>query len=1128
MLAAAGVITPKPPPLPRRAGSGRGRRPRRSGRAVSACGAAAGADVAATEDLRARLEEHLRRLWDHHEVPSWHRQLYERRYFGGGCGAAVLQREAEELVAGTSKVQVAARSITAREAGLLGLSDIRGRFEDADFAKLGPRRELAEALLALRVASVAAVEAISTWRRSVAPPPGRGACGPNDYVRGGGGKPLRAVASACGRGARWPPPGGGSHDYLQRLAADDTVVRRFESVLELKPEGETDPFLLLTASAANLEGKMRPPPLQTSQRRRVQAAQMLLLEDLVGFSLAASDDKESLGSLAASRQTIRLDSDVSASLSSSSRKSVDGGRKSVVAQNIHNLLSFLASQHQARGTNSRASVAVAKRPSVKGSAHTSPSGFRRRGATVTMRKEHKSADMGLGLSLIPELHDSGMSPTSTVLGWKQKPQAKPVPSFANLSRESSLDSFEGARGEEENDNPPRMPTIDLLRINATFRRYSVDGYIHQDDLIDCLKHLGFPYPNTEWVDESFETVTTYSALDAGEFMLFVSAYEDHMRASVMNDFRRYDEDGSGHLEAPEFYKLFQEMHVEPMHHVMQEILEEVDKDKSGTLDFDEFFDVIRVLQEREGFSKVEHEVFVNAFKLFDRDKSGEMNEQSLYHALCFLGYEVTPEEVAAVALEVDFDGTGTIDQHEFLVCMRKLREREIQSLKTAMTMYDVDMSGTIDVEELQTILYSVGYMPDEFVIVEILEDLGLDGSRSSELNFALLWQFMVQLRKREGLCRSDSRAIEEAFERYATGTEVSAVYMSKILRFLGFSLSFEERQELILQVDVDSSGSLGIGELRKLFRICREQSAKAIKNAFKTFATGFGHNAAVSMKNLPEALRNVGCLRENQSLPDFPELHEDCLNIQAFVRIARQLFSARESEVRSNGGYSTRELEDIRDTFRDFDADASGCIHNHELVNLVKAMFPEMAADPKLRPQLQEIIREADQDGNGGLDFDDFLRLMSTVYELRSRNQLLKEKTAVKETGFAPHEVHDFRALFQAHAQLRANQLEFAGLQDMLSSICPLGDRNLQALTVLWREALAVYQDHLDARDADLSDTIDFPEFLWLMRQVLATNFANVRERTGAPAASDRKNPKALGEEPHTYRSSGAEDGGAA
>jgi len=1037
-----------------------------------------------------QLEVHLRRLWDHHEVPACHRELYAQRYFRVNCNSDVLQREAAALVDGTSKVQAAMRSVAAREE-------------------------------ALRGASADVVEAISAWRRSVAPAPGRGGGG----AEGGMGRGLRAVASPSARGACWlqasPSQCAEAGDYLHGLAQHDRAVRRFAEVLELAPVGESDPFLLLTASACKpSDGKMRPPPVQGAQRLRMEAVKLVLLEDLVGSSLAGDgagsppprapaegggDDSEGEGQA--------KDGEASAASrgggggASASR----GLRQTMVMKKIEHLLPYLAgkSEEHARKKKHRPSAAAVGAGGTKSlgsvSLEISSSWNRRRGATINTRK-FEAADCAL--SLIPELH--GLTPNSTDLLWKVKnhppsaaaTQAKVQPTA--LSRSNSFSSTNSALKEEgeESDAPQnRPPTVDLMRINATFRRYSLDGYVHQDDLVDCLKRLGFARPTPEWVDDAFASVTNYGVLDAGEFMLFISAYEDKMRVSILEDFQRYDEDGSERLEQPEFEKLLMEMHIEPMQHVLKEVLSEVDKDGSRTLDFDEFFDVIRLLQEREGFTKSEFEQFESAFKLFDRDKSGEMDEQELSKVLHFLGFQVSNEDVRQVAMEVDFDGTGTMDSHEFLVCMRKLREREMASLKTAMTMHDVDRNGTADKDELQLILYSVGYLPDDLVIAEVLEDLGMDPA-SCALTFGMLWQFMVELRKREGLCHEDVRSVHKAFLRYATGTEVGASHVAKILRFMGFSMSFEEKQHLVAQVDIDDSGALGLTELRKLHRICLDQRAKAINHAFKTYSTascGNSLSAVIPLKAVPEALRTMGL----DEAPEIEEIqHTDGMDIRAFFKLARKLFAKQEEEVRHNGGYTTDEVLAMRETFKSFDYNKDDTIQNNELVNLVKAVFPEMATDPKLRPQLKEIIRESDQDGNGDLDFDDFLRLMHTVCELRQRKQLDKERRAIRETEFSPAEVHEFRGLFKDHTDLGSGMFELWVFEAMISTVLPLGDRNMHTLAVLWREALSAYEDLGDGTintdqgyDGGRED-IDFPEFLWLMKQILATNFGNVNEKT--------------------------------
>ncbi|CAE6955966.1 unnamed protein product, partial [Symbiodinium sp. CCMP2456] len=139
-----------------------------------------------------------------------------------------------------------------------------------------PRRHLSQQLQALRFASVSVVELLSAWRSFVAPRPGK-------HQLGFGGP--------VARGALWPHVGPRGdledededcEDYLLHLARDDTVVRCFDTVLEVSPE--CDP-LLLHGSIGGVgwkeSGKLCPPPADAVQRARLERARLMLLEEEV-------------------------------------------------------------------------------------------------------------------------------------------------------------------------------------------------------------------------------------------------------------------------------------------------------------------------------------------------------------------------------------------------------------------------------------------------------------------------------------------------------------------------------------------------------------------------------------------------------------------------------------------------------------------------------------------------------------------------------------------------------------------------------------------------------------------------------------------------------------------------------
>ena len=63
--------------------------------------------------------------------------------------------------------------------------------------------------------------------------------------------------------------------------------------------------------------------------------------------------------------------------------------------------------------------------------------------------------------------------------------------------------------------------------------------------------------------------------------------------------------------------------------------------------------------------------FKEAFDLFDKEGNKEISTKELITVLRALGNNPTPEEIEQMIIEVDEDGSGTIDFGEFLEMMAK-------------------------------------------------------------------------------------------------------------------------------------------------------------------------------------------------------------------------------------------------------------------------------------------------------------------------------------------------------------------------------------------------------------------------------------------------------------------------
>ncbi|CAF0764636.1 unnamed protein product [Rotaria sordida] len=79
---------------------------------------------------------------------------------------------------------------------------------------------------------------------------------------------------------------------------------------------------------------------------------------------------------------------------------------------------------------------------------------------------------------------------------------------------------------------------------------------------------------------------------------------------------------------------------------------------------------------------------------------------------------------------------------------------------------------------------------------------------------------------------------------------------------------------------------------------------------------------------------------------------------------------------KNQGNLSNRQMKDLRDAFDLFDRDKSGTISLSELEQVLIAL--------NFKPTdslVRKVMKEMDIDGNGSVEFDEFVKVMKNVYE---------------------------------------------------------------------------------------------------------------------------------------------------
>jgi len=101
---------------------------------------------------------------------------------------------------------------------------------------------------------------------------------------------------------------------------------------------------------------------------------------------------------------------------------------------------------------------------------------------------------------------------------------------------------------------------------------------------------------------------------------------------------------------------------------LESIIEEVDADGSGQLEFDEFLTLCARFLVEEDAEAMQQELR-EAFRLYDKEGNGYIKTSCLRDILRALDDKLTEEELDEMITEIDTDGSGTVDFDEFMEMM---------------------------------------------------------------------------------------------------------------------------------------------------------------------------------------------------------------------------------------------------------------------------------------------------------------------------------------------------------------------------------------------------------------------------------------------------------------------------
>ncbi len=185
--------------------------------------------------------------------------------------------------------------------------------------------------------------------------------------------------------------------------------------------------------------------------------------------------------------------------------------------------------------------------------------------------------------------------------------------------------------------------------------------------IDLTK--SFTIKNKITVRKSLKTTNTESLFKMAE------QFTEEQLNEFKETFSLFDRDGDGTISTKELGTVMRALGQNPTESELQDMINEVDADGNGTLDFSEFLSLMAT-KTKELDTEDE---FIEAFKVFDRDGNGLVSAAELRHVMTSMGEKMSDEEVDEIIKEAQLDGDGMLNYEGFVKMMMSQRYAEVNN-----------------------------------------------------------------------------------------------------------------------------------------------------------------------------------------------------------------------------------------------------------------------------------------------------------------------------------------------------------------------------------------------------------------------------------------------------------------
>jgi len=594
-----------------------------------------------------------------------------------------------------------------------------------------------------------------------------------------------------------------------------------------------------------------------------------------------------------------------------------------------------------------------------------------------------------------------------------------------------------------------------------------------DRIPRALEALSYLSPDPKRVEDALQTLLYRSSADQplalDEFAVVIRHFEVHRAQQIKAQFNQLDEDGSGAIDKAELRRLLWDTGYSVNRDTLDEIFDEVDKDKSGSVELKEFELVLKIVYDRFGFSRSEVKAFYTLFDRYDADLSGELSADELAGALGWCGHPTSIAEARDIIERYLEKSIQSISRPEFLRIMRCVAEEEIEEFRALFSAMDDDDSGFLDMHELSELFFKLGYTIHSSVIEEAVHGLfpaGVDDG----IIFEDCVHVLAYIRSNEGFSKDEAQNLKSVFRKFCSKgrDELREFELTRALSWLGYPLSSQRRRQLWCRVDLDKSGAIHEGEFLKLVRHLREEETSAAQILLAKLQHA-NSGPMVPEADMKAMLNKIGYSPAPNILAQALQKPADTsgdghTDVHGILSILSFLRETQVKKLRQSAGLSDQQVAKIRSKFG-MKLEAGKRVEPQEFERFMYDLFKNAKHSLAAQEKIQELIQENFVDGSLGLS--EMFWVVRLYDDARAEEAWALEEEIIKDAGFTTAQVAQLREHFV--------NAEFEGCGCLTDSqVTEIA--SIVKATRPQRNALEEALEGVEAKDA-----IDFPNFLRLM-----------------------------------------------